>query len=335
MVLCQSAVHSAVEDPSKAEIASEYYSESSRLLRQEMHALGSCQETSPLYATMGALMMCFIETTKGDEKGTTFDYIRCAGFLVTAITSRPGTVQDDLKDFIIEYYIYIATTSAISMSPSSTSALMMSSELESEARRLIDSGYVGQLCGCWLHLLLIIVHIRKLGEQSRDEDCNSGFLAADDFLTFALLHAQIQSFEPSSPFLSDDTVLCGYLFKEATYLYLLTCPSQPQRLGGPMRQTIKSSLDRAFENLRQVPASARINTSLCWPLVVIGSCVTDESLRDELRGRLQIMFLVLGFGNIRSSSLVLEYMWALPESEQGPWTLWQVMRDNDIWISVA
>ncbi|RSL82708.1 hypothetical protein CEP51_004987 [Fusarium floridanum] len=284
---------------------------------------------------MGALMMCFIETTKGDEKGTTFDYIRCAGFLVTAITSRPGTVQDDLKDFIIEYYIYIATTSAISMSPSSTSALMMSSELESDTRRLIDSGYVGQLCGCWLHLLLIIVHIRKLGEQSRDVDCNSGFLAADDFLTFALLHAQIQSFEPSSPFLSDDTVLCGYLFKEATYLYLLTCPSQPQRLGGPMRQTIKSSLDRAFENLRQVPASARINTSLCWPLVVIGSCVTDESLRDELRGRLQIMFLVLGFGNIRSSSLVLEYTWALPESEQGPWTLWQVMRDNDIWISVA
>jgi hypothetical protein len=195
------------------------------------------------------------------------------------------------------------------------------------------SGHVGQLCGCWLHLLLIIVHIRKLGERSRGVDCDSGFLAADDFLSFALLHAQVQSFEPLSPFLSDDTVLCGYLFKEATYLYLLTCPSQPLRLGGPTREALESPLIRAFENLRQLPASARINTSLCRPLVVIGSCVTDESWRDELRGRLQIMFLVLGFENIRSTSLVLEYMWALPESEQGPWTLWQVMRDDDMDIS--
>lgn len=245
-----------------------------------------------------------------------------------------NTIPHDLKDFIVEYYVYTASISMISMDPASGSTPFLSSELERQGERLVETGYVGQLCGGWLELLLLLPQVFRFGQQLRDPDTEPKPPTNDDFLVFSTLQVRILSFQPSS-LLGSDVALCGEIFKQAIHLYLLTSLTGNQEVGGPLHRTVENSIDQAFEYLRQLPATSRINTSLCWALGVIGSCVADEDRRSELRARLDIMFLMIGLGNIRATSTLLEHIWALPSGQQSPWTIWRVMRDNQVWISFA
>ncbi|KAF4986427.1 hypothetical protein FDECE_15960 [Fusarium decemcellulare] len=335
LVLCQSAAHRAIEDNSKLTVAHGYYNKSIRLFREAVQNYVTGKETNPLWIVVGSLIMCFTETAKGDVKGTIFDHIKGAGPLLANLIARSDILRDDLKDFIVEYYVYTASISMISIDPESDNVPFLSSEMEWQGQRLISSGYIGQLCGCWFELLLMIPRIFKLGQRSRGTNGDrSSFPMADDFLTFSTLQAQILLFQPFS-LLGEEVTLCGQIFKQATHLYLLTSLNLAVGEGGLLKQSMDNSVDQAFEALQQVPATARINTSLCWALAVIGSCVVDEVRRNELRARLDIMFLMIGLGNIRSTLSLLEHIWALPENEQSPWVIWRVMRDNQLWISFA
>ena len=70
-------------------------------------------------------------------------------------------LPDELRAFVTEYYVYTAIISMISMEPSATAEMFLAPELEYEAQLLIENGYVGQLCGSWLSLLLLIPHISE------------------------------------------------------------------------------------------------------------------------------------------------------------------------------
>lgn len=220
------------------------------------------------------------------------------------------------------------------MDPASGSRLLLNPELERQGEMLVEIGYVGQLCGSWLELLLLLPQIFRFGQRLRDADKEPKISTADDFVVFSILQRRILSFQPSS-LLGSDVALCGEIFKQAIHLYLLTALTGSQEKGGPLNSTVENSIDQVFEHLRHLPSTSRINTSLCWALGVIGSCVADDGRRNELRTRLDIMFLIIGLGNIRATSTLLEYIWALPTSEQSPWAIWRVMRDNQVWISFA
>ncbi|KAH7137484.1 fungal-specific transcription factor domain-containing protein [Dactylonectria estremocensis] len=334
LILCQSAVHRAIQDTTKVDVAHRYYNKSLRLFRKSIQDFVDGQETNPLWIVVGALIMCFTETAKGDSRGIVFNHIKGAGPLLSTLLNHPDPIGCNLKSFIIEYYIYTASISLISMDPAFGSTPFLSPELERQGQLLLEMGYVGQLCGGWLELLLLLPQIFRFGQRLRQSGAEPVYPTADDFIVFSRLQMHILSFQPST-LLGSDVALCGDIFKQAIHLYLLTALTGSQDADGPLKLTMGNAIDQAFESLRQLSSTSRINTSLCWALGVIGSCVADEAKRNELRARLEIMFLMIGLGNIQETCTLLEHVWALPASEQSPWVIWRVMRDKQVWISFA
>ncbi|KAM0549527.1 hypothetical protein ACHAPJ_009343 [Fusarium lateritium] len=337
LILSQSASHRAVldgQDRTNA-IAQTYYTKSIRQFRNAVNDYLAGNESSPLWITIGALIMCFTETAKGDTNGVVFDHLQAVGPLVVDLISKHRHVlPDELRAFVTEYYVYTAIISMISMEPSATAEMFLAPELEYEAQLLIENGYVGQLCGSWLSLLLLIPHIFEFGRRRVSASVQPPFPAADDFLNFCQLQASIDSFYPS-PTANSEVAICGYIFQQAVHLYLLTSLGVGDTSQITQQVSIENVLSGAFLYLEQLPASARINTSMCWALAIIGVCTPDDERRDVLRQRLNTMFLTIGLGNISSTLALLEKSWARPREDQSPWNISKIMYEHEIWISFA
>lgn len=272
-----------------------------------------------------------------------FDHLNAAGPLLTSLVSSPPdfvTKDGSLKNFIVEYYVYTASISLISIDPRPTTIIFLTPDLTSQAHKLVESSYIGQLCGCWLELLLLIPRIFDFGRRSLASESsatNPPFPTADDFATFSALQMQILGFNTYLLGLApgSDVALCGQIFQQAVHLYLLTCLPSSRDSDGPQKTAVNAAIGHAFEFLRQLSPLSRINTSLCWALAVVGSCISDAKLQAELRQRLSTMFGVIGLGNIQATAAVLERVWELPAEQRSPWVICKVMQEHEIWISFA
>jgi len=289
--------------------------------------------------------MCFTETTKGDRHGAIFDHLSAASpLLLRSLNSHALPIPKDLKDFIVEYYAYTATLSMLSIDTRVSSLSLLSPELEQLAHQLVDDRYIGSLCGCWLELLLLIPRVFSLGRRWRmqAEEMRSRGTSVDsveDFsqnvAIFASLQAEILTW--SSPTTAQpDCVIAGFIFQQALRLYLYTSlEGTGLGDGRSFSPLVQSTVDRSMALFDQLTPTASINTSLCWPIAVIGSCILDTESRQKLRERLEIMLGTIGLGNMRETLKVLDHVWEAGSDYEGPWDLCRVMQDHQIWISFA
>jgi len=214
-------------------------------------------------------------------------------------------------------------------------------EIEQRVSHLLEANYVGNLCGCWLELLLIIPRIFDLRRQwmlRQHDDEERATFSADDLVIFGSLQAQISQWTPYAS-VSHETRMAGLVYKNAVLVYLLTSlgddPTE-STTGSICKALVESTVSETLALLRQLPATARINSGLCWPIVVVGSCLSDPEQQDELRCRLTTMGNTFGLGNMYRTLLILEHMWTMPPTQQtGPWNICRAMQRNQIWISFA
>lgn len=242
-----------------------------------------------------------------------------------------------MRQFLIEYYTYAATVSMISIDPRFSTERYLSPDLQAAAESLVTEGYIGHLCGCWLELLLLIPRIFELGRRafanvSHDEP---QFPTADDMVEFTLLQNKIALFYPN-PSLTLEVSLAGLIFQKSMMLYLFAIlDTLSSSEAGPYSKMMSSTTDDALMLLESLPSGARINTSLCWPIAVIGSLISSDTHKRVLRTRLEDMSLSLGLGNIRVTLLLLERMWFIPLSQRSPWTCCRTMQEYQMWLSFA
>jgi hypothetical protein len=356
LILAQSAAHrqaSAERHPSD-EIAQRYYTDSLRMFRNVVDEYVSGNAENTLVLTVGSLIMCLTEVctlfvsswlstniyqvAKGDIHGTIFDHLTASKSLVsTLLTGAQNHVYDDLPDFLIEYYMHIAATSMISIDPQYNSQSLLSPDIEVRARNLVARKYVGQLCGCWLEILILICQIFHLGQVMSSPTTDGAISPSPDHIVnFAFLQSQVMGFFPD-PSVTPYTRLAGLVWKQAALLYLWTVLGKPhqQPEGSFQRALVESAVSEAVTLLDQFPATVRINTSLCWPLAVIGCSTSDPSVQQILRTRLQTMLDTIGLGNMRQTLVLLEHIWEQPPEQVSPWTLCRAMRERQIWISFA
>ncbi|KLP22436.1 Uncharacterized protein LW94_10372 [Fusarium fujikuroi] len=356
LILAQSAAHrqaSAERHPSD-EIAQRYYTDSLRMFRNVVDEYVSGNAENTLVLTVGSLIMCLTEVrtidsttrlltnilqvAKGDIHGTIFDHLTASKSLVsTLLTGTQNMVYDDLPDFLIEYYMHIAGTSMISIDPQYNSQSLLSPDIEVRARNLVARKYVGQLCGCWLEILILISQIFHLGQVMSSPTADGEISPnPDNIVNFAFLQSQVMGFFPD-PSVTPYTRLAGLVWKQAALLYLWTVLGKPyqQPEGSFQRALVESAVAEAVALLDQFPASVRINTSLCWPLAVIGCSTSDPTVQQVLRTRLQTMLDTIGLGNMRQTLVLLEHIWEQPPDQVSPWTLCRAMRERQIWISFA
>jgi Fungal specific transcription factor domain len=273
-----------------------------------------------------------------------FDHLSAStSLLLEALRQDLPILSKELKDFLVEYYSYTATLSLISVDINVSSQSLLNPELEILAHNLVLSKYVGSLCGCWLELLLLIPRVFDLGRQWRlfdQEEDHEGSSVPSNKLTenmalFASLHCRILGWSPPSTDTMDGP-LAGRIFQQALLLYLYTSfHSNSQVVGPDFEALIETTVAEAMSLFEQLPATVKINTSLCWPLVVIGSCVKNDTWRQIIRNRLNIMLTTIGIGNIRQTLQILEYVWRRESDDAGPWSICKVMQDRQIWISFA
>ncbi|KAL4793098.1 fungal-specific transcription factor domain-containing protein [Aspergillus venezuelensis] len=332
-ILAQSSAHRAnrVLAENTAEGAM-LYNKSLRSIRNVIGSIMRQENVDTLSAVVGVLIMCFTETAKGDANGAIFDHLLAAGSLLPNVLEQLNhDVYESLRDFLVEYFIYTATTSMVSMDAQFGQQSILSPELMLKGYQLVGSGYIGNLSGCWLKLLLFMPSILELARQWLSEDSSKG--SADMVIQFSTLHMQISQWEPPHN-VSSDTALAGRIYQQATLLYLLTA------LGGPSQDpcsvhslTISSTLNTALQYLGQLDPSNQINTSLCWPIAVVGSCVTCPFQQASLHSRLNNMALAIGLGNITRTREVLDFMWL--HELVGPWEISKAMQAAELWISFA
>jgi hypothetical protein len=275
---------------------------------------------------------------RGDVRGTIFDHLAASKSLLTNLLNRhaPG-VPEDLPEFLVEYYMHMAACSMISKDPRGSSQPAVSPAIESAAKQLLEKNYMGQLCGCWLEVLILIPQVFQLGQSMLRTGDEPGMATSpDNIITFGLLQSQILSFIPSL-LASTSSQLAALVFKQATLLYLWSIFGTPQQAAPQTMQgdLMNSAVLEAVAFLNQLPASERVNTSLCWPLTVIGCCTTSPEVQQTLRTRLQAMVHTIGLGNMRQTLTLLEHVWEQPPDKISPWTLREVMERYEIWISFA
>lgn len=163
-----------------------------------------------------------------------------------------------------------------------------------EGQKLVESGYIGNLCGCWLSLLLLIPQIFHLGYDWRAQAALPA--TAEQVMRFAFIQSQILQWEPSSHAPSD-VALVGKIFKQSLLVYLYGILDEPTLNEGDIHATsIQEAVGQAMLYLEQLPPSTQINTSLCWPLAVIGTCVLCPQQQQSIRTRLSIMAEKIGWG---------------------------------------
>ncbi|KAJ5624790.1 hypothetical protein N7510_001099 [Penicillium lagena] len=337
LVLTQSAAHRAFRHRDESDaIAHSHYTKALQLFRRGVTEFIDGKESNPLMLLVGALVMCFTETAKGDVNGTVFDHLSAAhSLLVKLLEQSDAAVPRDLKDFVIEYYTYTATVSMISIDARFSGQLFLNFDLEQRARHLLASQYVGNLCGCWLELLLLIPSIFDLGRQWMMEDAQAPVPTADDIAMFASLQAQILRWSPY-PSVTPEVHLAGLIFQQAMLAYLyMSLQGFRYTPDGMYQGLINAAATEAMVYLDELTPTARINSGLCWPIAVVGSCLKDSEQQDGLKRRLNAMVDKFGLGNMQRTLLLLEAMWQRPAAQSGPWNICQAMQQNQIWISFA
>ncbi|KFY50782.1 hypothetical protein V496_09169 [Pseudogymnoascus sp. VKM F-4515 (FW-2607)] len=342
LIMAQSAVHrqmSKDRHPSD-EVAIRSYSDSLRYFRTVVDGYVSGREENALILTVGSLILSLTEVARGDSHGTTFDHIGAAKSLLPRLLTSPRRdLSDDLRAFLVEYYTHMSSLSMISMGAHHTAQPLPDPDMERLATDLIEKHYIGQLCGCWLELLVLIPKIFILGKKKMVSESNGQSYrhSPDDITNFSFLQSQRLAFFPH-PSANPDTALAGLVFKQAVLLYLWTILASPHHKNDDnamLYNLIQGAVVEALCLLGQIRDSSRINTSLCWPLVVIGCCLSDLNAQQVLRCRLQTMLETIALGNMRETLSVLEHVWAQPLEDRNPWALCNTMQEHQILISFA
>lgn len=205
------------------------------------------------------------------------------------------------------------------------------------AQSLVAEDYVGHLCGCWLELLLLIPQVFELECRARssEEDLSTTFPSADDFVIFSGLCCQIIAFSPQIS-LEIEVKLAGLIYQKAILVYLLTALNTLSNTDpGSHADLIRNAVMEAISMLRELSPTARINTSLCWPIAVIGVMVSEEDYQSMPRDRLIVMSKIIGLDNIQATLTLLDEMWASPTKMRSPWTICKIMQESHILFPMA
>ena len=280
------------------------------------------------------------QTARGDVDGVVFDHLNAASSLLLSFVGGPDSrVPGEMRKFLVEYYVYTATLAMISIDPAHVTQRMLVPDLVAAAHQLLTEKYIGHLCGCWLQLLLLIPQIFELGSRAYAPPVATEptFPSSDDFMTFCALQAHITSFYPTED-THADVKLAGLIYQKAVLLYLYTTLDTLPRASsgrGLYEGLIRTTVREAMELLAALSPVARINTSLCWPIAVIGAVLSDTAEQMILRDRLQTMFEHIGLGNIDATARLLDQMWMQTKEERNPWTICKTMQEHQLWISFA
>ncbi|KAI1936227.1 hypothetical protein LOZ66_004684 [Ophidiomyces ophidiicola] len=281
----------------------------------------------PLLAT--ALVLCFVETTKGNDGGVLSQHLRAAHILFSMIQSSPSSlhIEDSMLEFLKEFYTYIFRITELSNDSQTVILHGSVSHVPptNEFSWLSGKSY-GMLVGCSYELFDMIPQVsalarrkrQKIKEAQKQRSRGYGSTVPEggdtDEMACRILRSRILAWRPP-PDARPDFVTCGLIYQQAILCYLDTAFSNPPLTAqSPLPDFVLQRLDRFVVLLDQLPADAPISHTMCWPLAMFGSLSRRTDHRKLILDRLQAMWELLRLGNIRTTMNFLQKLW---EDNQG------------------
>jgi hypothetical protein len=168
--------------------------------------------------------------------------------------------------------------------------------------------------GCVHELCQLIPQVSSLAKKRQMEE-DLGIQSWQTISSYLSLYATIEEWK--SEYNDEIYALCGKIYQHTLLVYLASSFERyEQRSSSRVYSSDEYSplVKLAFSNfmplLESVPVDSPISSSLCWPLVVFGSCAKRPEHRELIRARLIAMSSIVGMGNAHETCSLLDALWS-------------------------
>ena len=295
------------------------WSHMAQALRGLKHALTKRvleNERNTLECLCAIVILCILETVRGDVEGTVYRHISAARALLSSASNElPNDYfGSNIRGFILEYYTYSESLSRItlnmdcpSLEPDLVDPVLLEDNLASY------QGY-GALCGCAYPLFLLVRRVADLVRRASFEREQLAGLTPTTRCALQKLHTQIDAWTPEQNALPEFAA-CGRIYQQATRIcVLISLADHASTIASAGKQHTCQGFESAeFDvficRLNDLPADSPISQTLCWPLAVVGCCTTESEHRKVIKQRLVEMYRIFGIGNYLPTARWLEEVW--------------------------
>lgn len=279
-------------------------------------------EQRPMDQTMellaAAISLYQFEVMNGKSKALAFQHLRAAREFIVAMIGREMLPQHrQLFGFLLEYYIYFAIIGTLTASKGQHRQVVISDSFVRSLAYLNRYDSHGSMLGYASDLFEIIATIALL-----KEDNSLGQAEADRI--FLSLEYAIENWSPripqataesATPVLpAPDIVRCGRMFQHGVTLmlhdwYVHNHATQSQ--AATIKADTTNHVRRVIELLLEIGEnSTPIETTMLWPTMMAGLCISRDEGKEVMRLILQASKYDMP---ITAGSMdLLERVWAMP-----------------------
>lgn len=295
--------------------------------------------TNKILSVFQGVTNTFIEkllpTCRRDSGALSIPHLKGAWFLLQTCRRLPASrLHEDTRTFISELYAYTATLANVTLGIKSDdwisddmALFLMTKNGPTESS--------GKISGRIYELFQLIPAVSKLARKRETEE-----------------YLQLGTWDTRSSYLSLGRR--SYLGNQMSRTKFVQCAvgstnkhssstSSFERFdkslkdgvdsGSMYSPLVKTSFNSYIELLLSVPVESPISTTLCWPLVVFGSCAKLPEHCDAIRRRLTAMSTVLALVHALEASRLLEILWVKGDSSLAhPLSLEAIIKEENITI---
>jgi hypothetical protein len=247
--------------------------------------------------------------TNGNAAVDSFHHLKAIQTFLTRV-QKTKQLDTSIYGFLVEAYAYIAVIADFSMT-------IYSEEWRCEDSTILYSTRLpGIHCGCAASLFALIPSITTLASNLALERENR-FL--DVFHTEAYtplttsfynsLHQEISNWKVPCHITDPALIGFGRIYQQAMLLCLQITFYQHSVQSDELSTLVQSYIDHIITLFKDIPANSTVNTTICWPLAVLGSCVTTVKDREFVTHRLDDMYGRFHFGNLLETRKFLQTLW--------------------------
>ncbi|RFU27346.1 hypothetical protein B7463_g9004, partial [Scytalidium lignicola] len=291
----------------------------------------------PLLIT--SLILCIVESTRGDAGDVAIRHLKGARSLLQSALRLPESQLDqETRAFLIERYAYTIVLANISMGEESDSWVLHD---VAQLFPLMKSSYTGTLgsgtIGCVHELCRLIPTVSSLAMKRQKEE-SLGIESWETISTFLSLYTTIKKWE--SVCTDEFYTLCGKIYQHTLLVYLASSFERYEQqanndvfYGSEYSPLVGLAFSNFIPLLDSVPVDSPMSSTLCWPLVVFGSCAKLAEHRELVRARLLAMSSVIGMGNARETCSLLDILWSSGDySQANPLSIEPIMKKEKMTV---
>ncbi|KAE9373348.1 hypothetical protein N431DRAFT_373734 [Stipitochalara longipes BDJ] len=269
-----------------------YYAQAIRGLKHEL-AKTHGDRNSVARLLFATILLCHIECVSGNSDGAIFYHLRASRQFVLSLMKnlRQYYGKEELSEyaFLIEVYSYLASISNITFNSISEERAITYDASVYSVNNWTENEMDGVMFGCASALFQLIPQICQFGRERFFEETQTAAPSDQIVDSYKYFQAQICGWKPPLHFNEKDaisgTLDVANIYQEALLIYLHAGFYASDVLNSDLRKKTDASIIRILflmESIPQVPPTVSLWSTILWPFMMVGSCLTTISHKKRL-----------------------------------------------------